>query len=296
MKTSVLVFNYNYERFVCEAVQSALDQTVQPDEVIVVDDGSIDNSRAKLDAAFGDDSRVKLIYKENEGQVAAFNDGFSSSSGDIIFFLDADDVYKLDYIERVLSIYELKSEVDFISVSYEYFGRKAGMVHLTSDDRDLGFSIIRGYYGGNWIGSATSMNSIRRVSASGLFPLPFAAYRGFHTHGDIAFVFGSSILGLRKYYLTDSYVFYRAHEENAELDQKHSQKREYIIRAITSRVQAYYWSVTGLPHHFINNLLLEFQTIEKPTRKDKKDYIRLIRLVPLSFFKKLRVIKRIMLT
>ncbi len=86
---SVVVNNYNYGRYLGAAVASALAQTHPATEVIVVDDGSTDASREVI-AGFAD--RVIPILKENGGQASAFNAGFARSRGDVVLFLDADDV------------------------------------------------------------------------------------------------------------------------------------------------------------------------------------------------------------
>jgi hypothetical protein len=86
---SVIVNNYNYGRFLGEAIDSALDQTYANMEVIVVDDGSTDNSRDVI-ARYGD--RIIPLLKVNGGQASAFNAGFAASRGDVVIFLDADDV------------------------------------------------------------------------------------------------------------------------------------------------------------------------------------------------------------
>jgi glycosyltransferase involved in cell wall biosynthesis len=83
---SVLVNNYNYGDFVGFAIESALAENV---EVVVVDDGSSDHSREVIEG-FGD--RVIAVFQENGGQAAAFNAGFAASSGEIVMFLDADDM------------------------------------------------------------------------------------------------------------------------------------------------------------------------------------------------------------
>jgi glycosyltransferase involved in cell wall biosynthesis len=88
MRLSIVVINYNYERFVAQAVESALSQS-GVDEVVVVDDGSTDESIARL-ATYAD--RIKLVRQANEGHVAAFQRGFEECSGDAIIFLDADDL------------------------------------------------------------------------------------------------------------------------------------------------------------------------------------------------------------
>lgn len=87
---SVVINNYNYGRFLGEAIDSALKQTHPCVEVIVVDDGSIDNSREVI-AAYG--NRIIPVLKKNGGQASAFNAGFEASRGKIICFLDSDDVF-----------------------------------------------------------------------------------------------------------------------------------------------------------------------------------------------------------
>ncbi|WHO77216.1 glycosyltransferase [Rhizobium sp. BT03] len=85
---SVLINNYNYARFLGRAIDSVLSQDARNVEIIVVDDGSTDQSRAVLEAY---DSRVKVIFQENAGQAAAINTAVGSSMGEILCFLDADD-------------------------------------------------------------------------------------------------------------------------------------------------------------------------------------------------------------
>jgi glycosyltransferase involved in cell wall biosynthesis len=87
----IIVNNHNYGRFVAAAVDSALAQTHPQVRVIVVDDGSTDNSRKILSRY---EERVDLLLKENGGQASALNAGFLRSVGDIAIFLDADDVLR----------------------------------------------------------------------------------------------------------------------------------------------------------------------------------------------------------
>jgi glycosyltransferase involved in cell wall biosynthesis len=86
---SIVINNFNYARFLGEAIESALAQTHRDLEIVVVDDGSTDGSRDVI-AAY--DGRVRAVLQENRGQAGAFNAGFSAASGDVILFLDADDV------------------------------------------------------------------------------------------------------------------------------------------------------------------------------------------------------------
>ena len=86
---SIIVNNYNYSRFLPLAIDSALNQQYPCTEVIVVDDGSTDNS-PEIIAGYG--SQIRSVLKSNGGQASALNAGFSACSGDIILFLDADDI------------------------------------------------------------------------------------------------------------------------------------------------------------------------------------------------------------
>src|SRR2546423_15707744 len=85
---TIIISSYNYGRYLRKAIDSALKQTHAHTEVIVVDDGSTDDSRVVI-ASYGD--QIVPVLKENGGQASALNVGFSASQGDVIIFLDSDD-------------------------------------------------------------------------------------------------------------------------------------------------------------------------------------------------------------
>jgi glycosyltransferase involved in cell wall biosynthesis len=85
---SVIISSFNYGTFLREAIESALNQTYTHTQVIVVDDGSTDDS-PEIIASYG--QQITSILKPNGGQASVLNAGFAVSSGDIIVFLDSDD-------------------------------------------------------------------------------------------------------------------------------------------------------------------------------------------------------------
>ncbi len=89
MKLSIIIPNYNYAKYVGAAIDSALALNWPDKEVIVADDGSTDGSREVI-LAYG--SKITPLFLSNGGQNSAFNAGFGHSTGDIIIFLDSDDV------------------------------------------------------------------------------------------------------------------------------------------------------------------------------------------------------------
>jgi glycosyltransferase involved in cell wall biosynthesis len=89
LTVSIVINNHNYGKYVGACIESALTQTYEKVEVIVSDDGSTDNSRAIIES-YG--SSIITSFKPNAGQGSALNAGFARSSGDLVIFLDADDL------------------------------------------------------------------------------------------------------------------------------------------------------------------------------------------------------------
>lgn len=108
---SIIINNYNYERFLRVAIDSALNQTYPYTEVIVVDDGSTDNSQ-EIIASYK--NQVIPVLKENGGQASALNAGFAASQGDIIGFLDSDDVWFPHKVARVVEALQHFPEVGWV--------------------------------------------------------------------------------------------------------------------------------------------------------------------------------------
>ena len=107
---SIIINNYNYGQFLRQAIDSALNQSYPNVEVIVVDDGSTDES-PDIIQSYGD--RIIPVLKENGGQASAFNAGFSKSQGTVIFFLDADDRFAPEKVETIIQIFETHSSSDW---------------------------------------------------------------------------------------------------------------------------------------------------------------------------------------
>ncbi|MEP6875582.1 MAG: glycosyltransferase family A protein, partial [Burkholderiales bacterium] len=125
-RVSIVVTCFNYERYVAHAVHSALEQTPPPLEIIVVDDGSTDGSAAVL-ASFGE--RITVISQENRGQIAATNRGYAACHGDIVLFLDADDLLCPGALAAVVGAWtpgctKVQFELEVINGAGELLGRR----------------------------------------------------------------------------------------------------------------------------------------------------------------------------
>jgi glycosyltransferase involved in cell wall biosynthesis len=127
MHVSAVIPCYNYGRYLDRAIESILAQTHPVSEIIIVDDGSSDNTR-EVTASFGD--RVRYIFQENRGRAAARNHGVRAASGDWIAFLDADDRWLPEKIELQLQVLARKPEAALIYTSAWYERRDGTRLFL----------------------------------------------------------------------------------------------------------------------------------------------------------------------
>ena len=99
MKISIIIPAYNAEKTILRCVNSALNQTVMPTEIIVIDDGSSDNTGELLDNLAAGTSLLKIVHQKNVGVSSSRNKGLRMASGDYIYFLDSDDWLEPDLLE-----------------------------------------------------------------------------------------------------------------------------------------------------------------------------------------------------
>lgn len=118
---SVVITNYNYAKFICEAIDSVVNQTYSNIEIIVIDDGSTDNSKDIIDGYTDKNTRIRSIHKDNSGVVAARNIGIDEAKGEFLLFLDADDHLDIDYVERVVEC-AIKKDADIVYTDVKKFG------------------------------------------------------------------------------------------------------------------------------------------------------------------------------
>ena len=171
---SVVINNYNYARYLRACIDSALAQTWQSLEVIVVDDGSTDDS-VLIMKSYGD--RIRSICKENGGQGSAINEGFKVSRGEWVIFLDADDKLAADAVYSVMQVAGQGNSC------VQYY-----LEVIASDGRDMGYRLpTRPLQGGDlkpvlarfqyYISPPSSGNAYARDYLKSVLPMPEAEWR-----------------------------------------------------------------------------------------------------------------------
>jgi glycosyltransferase involved in cell wall biosynthesis len=236
---SIIINNYNYQRFLAAAIDSALAQTYPHAEVIVVDDGSTDSSR-EIIATYG--TRILPVLKENGGQVSALNAGVAASRGELVCFLDADDIFlphkvaelvqlwtQVDnpeamisnYIETIdengkfteLGILETLSNACGWNYLPEIRGNRKKLVEgsitrLSTPEQVQQFATKYRFI--PYLGMPTSGLAMTRALVNKVFPVP---YESIKISADDFIVKGASVMG--SVYLTDRVLTqYRIHGKN----------------------------------------------------------------------------------
>ena len=114
---SIVIPDFNHAPYIGEAIQSVLDQTYPLHEIVVVDDGSTDDSREVV-ARFG--NRVRYLWQENRGLSAARNTGIRAAQGEYVGLLDADDMYEPEFLSTLVPILEGRPDAAGVYCGYRF--------------------------------------------------------------------------------------------------------------------------------------------------------------------------------
>ncbi|HET8955206.1 MAG TPA: glycosyltransferase family A protein [Solirubrobacterales bacterium] len=239
----IVVTNHNYGRFLPEAIESACAQTHPAVSVVVVDDGSSDDSREVLRRY---EDRVEVVLKEQGGQASALNAGIERCRGEVLLVLDADDVLRPHAAERVAAAFAARpelSKVQFPMAIVDVDGNPTGAVkpggHLQApvgDQRraELAFPFDLPWLPGGGTGFRTE--AVRRI-----LPIPAADYP--RSGADWYLVHLTALLG-EAALLDEVCASYRVHGGNAyeleadEIDLDHVREAILFAAATTGSLEA----------------------------------------------------------
>jgi glycosyltransferase involved in cell wall biosynthesis len=121
-ETSVIVSNYNYEKYIGEAIDSCIRMFPPPSEIIVVDDKSTDKSLSII-KSFQDQVKYIVLFKNSGSREIPLNIGINMARGEFIVTLDADDTLAPDYFEHVLPKFS-NDKIGVVRVAYQRFGEE----------------------------------------------------------------------------------------------------------------------------------------------------------------------------
>lgn len=237
---SIIINNYNYGRFLQQAIDSAINQTYTRSEIIVVDDGSTDNSREIITSYR---EQIIPVLKENGGQASAFNAGFAASRGEVIFLLDSDDVFLPEKVADVVDVFTGYPDVGWCFHSLRLVDENNNMLlegkHDAGPSRECDFRMeIREKGKMRFNHPATSGLCFKRSLLEQMLPMPEAESISI---GDHYLKFTASALS-KGFYLDEELVLQKVHSCNAYTKSNNKYKFKSKIFVLTA-----YWMHVKFP-------------------------------------------------
>jgi hypothetical protein len=197
-------------RFVVEAIHSAVSQSYHNLEIVICDDGSQDDSLARIEANFMNNARITYFTQPNTGQAGAMNAAFARATGELIAFLDSDDVWLPNRLRRVVDRFTASPGLGILSHQLRAVDEKLRPLRFVTPDR-----FDEGWLGWNALAVArlskarTTGLTVHREVADRVFPLPIDS-RG---HGDGVMVRRAAVLASVGA-LHEVHALYRQHAGN----------------------------------------------------------------------------------
>lgn len=209
-----IVNNYNYSRYLPQCLDSALNQSF--DRIIVVDDGSSDDSAAIIESYASKNSRLIPIVKPNGGQLSCFNAAAKYvEEGDLVFFLDADDLYPENYASEVVKLISKERADAYFCRAVQFVDEQDCLVDARiAEDSPIIVPLSSAVTLATnlWSGSPTSAVVMTGALFHQIIPYPFV--NDWRVRADDVLVFGASILGAKKMHIRSLGIGYRQHGNN----------------------------------------------------------------------------------
>ncbi len=205
---SVIIDNYNYGNYLSEAIDSVFKQTYQNFELIVVDDGSTDNSKEVIES-YG--NRLFPIFQSNAGMGAALNAGIAHAKGDIVCLLDADDYFHPEKLESVVMAFLAHPEwvqIVHSKIIVNREGLTIGRGPKTFSQGDVRNLLL---HWGQYIWETTSALSYRREVLEKVLPIPTKKTMGADPYLTAVIPFLGEVGCINK-----PLMFYRQHGKNMQ--------------------------------------------------------------------------------
>lgn len=275
-RISVIVPLYNHSKYVEDALCSVIGQTLPPYEIIVIDDGSTDDSFAKISKMASGDERIKISTRKNKGAHNTINEGLSLATGDFISILNSDDIYESDRFYRLMSHFRRDSKIDIIYSEVKFIDSNSlpianqWYVDALEFYRENGCIFDLSVINGNFI--MTTSNFFARVNVFEKIG-QFAAYRYAH---DLDFILRAYGEGCRHIIDDGALLNYRYHPENT-IKENINLVRLEVVEIISNYICKYknfhtqtevdFW-MDVLKKHSFCDLMTEFNLKNKIFHKE----------------------------
>ena len=269
---SVIVPVYNREKFVSETIESILSQSYEPIEIILINDGSTDRSSTIINYYKNrHPNKIRVINQENQGQINARNNGIKEATGDYIAFLDSDDLWLPEKLEKQIPLFE--KDIGLVYSGVEIIDHEGTPMRQENPETAFAQDIFPDLIVKNRMTGGTVVVTKEALDKVGIFSTDLQAGESWELWLRISKVYRASRIGI-------SLTRYRIHESNMSKDQDLmlqaklkimrkfcdlKSKDKAIFRASKMAYADYYYR-TGLKHFAIADYKNAFKNFVKVPR------------------------------
>jgi len=245
MKVSIIVANYNYEAYLPQAIESLISQCCPDMEIVIVDDESIDSSREiiqQLHKAYPD--IIKYVFQKNTGHGGAIASAFAVATGEIIAFLDSDDLWDVGRLNRVIPIFQNDPEVTGVIHKLRTIDRGGKTINGLEDVPVIPNGNLEKLFletGIVWYYPHTSAITVHRSVLEELLPIDSPEWK---TSPDGCILYGAGflgkiipipeILGIYRHHRANTYSHEARYNPNLELRKETLSRVEKTVTWINS--------------------------------------------------------------
>ena len=219
-KVSVLVPIYNVEKYLEECLNSIVNQTLKDIEIILLDDGSKDNSAVVCDYYAKNDNRVKVVHKENSGYGATLNIGLKEATGDYISIIESDDFIDLHMIEYLYNVAKT-NDADIVKSNF--------YLHFSKENKNVYFNNFK-FIVANQVTNSSKQPEILETSPaiwSAIYKRKFLLDNSIlfnetpgASYQDVSFAAKTLAKAEKIVFVPDAFVYYRQDNENSSVKSK----------------------------------------------------------------------------
>jgi glycosyltransferase involved in cell wall biosynthesis len=293
-KFSVLINNFNYAKFLEESITSVLKQKFKAFEIIVVDDGSTDDSLIILEEILKKTNNLKVISQKNCGQLAAMRTAVNYANGDWCCFLDSDDTWQSNHLSEAASILENNEDVGFYYSDHKE-SEGPSLYHSKWPAGSMGPCSALIATTGARIGTITSALIVRKNFANKALNIAPKYDTDWKTRADDCLVFGAGIAGAIYYYNNIITVNYRVHGSNCFAGKNQDKYKTYLYDLNKWRLITEYCNMSGLIQgRLFKTLIAELADFNhhKIQKYVRRKYLNAIRKTPCGIGQRLKFICR----
>ncbi len=275
MEIICVINNYNYSRYLEECIDSVLSQTLPFNKIIVVDDGSTDNSPEIIRRYQDLNSKVIPILKANSGQLSCFNAAAEFIPDESqVFLLDSDDFFPKNYVEALSKKITFPTDFCFVT-AVDFFEKSQQISNANIGDHENAVfpktsAIIRKDGIPWWIGNVTSSISMSGVIYKKIIPYPFI--EDWRSRADDVFVYISSLMGAEKVKVPSVGMAYRRHATSDSSNKNYLSKEIMESHNVAvSRLFEFYCEKFNIPRRpSFTEILPEYNLLNLPAREHLK--------------------------